>query len=613
MTARALLRAKWVEAMRQAAFVPRALRLALEAAGARAWLWMGCLILQALVPVGLVVLSRPVANTLAAAIGSGPGSPQAVHALGLAAAAAGLILASELLRSAGEWLRADVAHGLEDHATTLILRKSTEVDLAFYDSAEFHDRLHRAREEARYRPIALLETAAGLGQNAITLLGLAAVLATYGAWIAAALLASALPALAVIVRFAVMQHGMGQRLTADERRAWYLDWLMTASDAAAELRLLGLANRLLPSHGRIRARLRAERRALALRQFHAEALATVLALMAAVGCVAWMGWRALAGEVSLGDVALFYFAFGQGQRMMRAFLAGLGQAYRNVLFLGNLFEFLDLRAQVAQAPHPRELPPAPQRSALRFVDVTFRYPGSDRVALRNFDLSVPAGQVVAIVGANGAGKSTLLKLLCRFYDPQAGRIEMDGVDLRELRIDAIRERVAALFQQPVRFSDPVADNIAPWGGVDDGRIEAAATFAGADRIVARLPDGYGTLLGRWFTGGHDLSVGEWQRIALARAFARDAGIMLLDEPTSAMDSWAEAEWMRQFRTAIAGRTAIIVTHRFTTAMRADLIHVMHEGRIVESGSHAELTERGGRYAQSWAHQTRSHASEARQR
>ena len=245
----------------------------------------------------------------------------------------------------------------------------------------------------------------------------------------------------------------------------------------------------------------------------------------------------------------------------------------------------------------------PARGEVRFENVTFHYPSRpDTPALERFTLEVPAGQLVAVVGPNGAGKSTLVKLVCRLYDPEQGTVELDGVDVRRLELDAVRRSITVLMQAPVHFGETLADNVrlgdlARAG--DDGAVADAVRAAGADAVAGRLPHGAGTMLGPWFEGGVELSAGEWQRVALARAFYRAAPVVLLDEPTSAMDSWAEQAWLERFRALVAGRTAVVVTHRFTTAMRADVIHVVADGRVVESGSHGELLARGGRYAASW--------------
>ena len=249
--------------------------------------------------------------------------------------------------------------------------------------------------------------------------------------------------------------------------------------------------------------------------------------------------------------------------------------------------------------------PVTLHQGIRFDKVTFHYPGTRAVALRDFDLTIPAGRLIAIVGPNGAGKSTLLKLLCRFYDPDSGSIALDGIDLRQFPINELRRRITVLFQQPVHYNATVRDNIA-LGEISatstENMIQAAAQTAGAESFIQRLPEGFDNLLGHWFDKGAELSVGEWQRLALARAFLRQAPILLLDEPTSAMDPWAEADWLQRFRALAAGRTAILITHRFTTARLADEIHVMEEGRIVESGAHHNLIASGGRYAEWWSAQ-----------
>jgi ATP-binding cassette subfamily B protein len=295
---------------------------------------------------------------------------------------------------------------------------------------------------------------------------------------------------------------------------------------------------------------------------------------------------------------------------MRTLLGNVGQIYTNSLFVGNLFEFLSLEPQVVDPPEPL---PAPSvlKEGIRFREVTFRYPESERVALQDFNLTIPAGKIVAIVGDNGAGKSTLVKLLCRFYDPEAGRIELDGTDIRDLSIKQLRRLLTVLFQFPINYHATVAQSIAKGdlqAQLSVAEIEAAARGAGAHEFIARLPQGYDTLLGKWFAKGTNLSGGELQRIALARAFVRQAQIIILDEPTSAMDPWAEADWLDRFRTLGNGRTAIVITHRFTLAMRADMIHVMRNGQIVESGSHDELLAQGSFYAQSWKTQMQASPS-----
>jgi len=332
----------------------------------------------------------------------------------------------------------------------------------------------------------------------------------------------------------------------------------------------------------------------------------VMALAVTGASLGWMAWRALHKEVTLGDLAMFYQAFQQGLGLSRSLLGNVGQLYANALFLGNLFEFLALEPKVV-SPRPPLPVRAPQQS-IRFRQVSFRYPGTERLALRGLDLEIPAGRITAVVGSNGAGKSTLLKLVCRFYDPDDGSVELDGTNLREFDLAGLRQSITVLFQQPVHYNATAAENIA-LGEVatppDRQDVRTAAGEAGAAGIIDRLPDGYDHLLGRWFENGTELSTGEWQRIALARAFLRRAPIVILDEPTSAMDPWAEADWLRRFRHLAAGRTAIVITHRFTTARIADSIYVMVEGQVVEHGSHESLLAAGGLYAEGWNEQIRA--------
>jgi len=326
--------------------------------------------------------------------------------------------------------------------------------------------------------------------------------------------------------------------------------------------------------------------------------------------LALMVWRTLMNVITPGELALIYAAFNQGQGLMRTLLENAGQLYGNSLFLGNLFEFLSLEPKIDCSGRP--LLPALRdiQRGITFNEVSFTYQDAPGKALDNFTMTIQSGKIVAIVGPNGAGKSTLLKLLCRFYDPDKGSINIDGTDLKEFAIDDLRRLITVLFQQPFHYNTTVRENIL-FGDLKldagDSEIKAALRAAGAEEIVSRLPEKEQTLLGRWFAGGTELSVGEWQRIALARAFLRRAPIIILDEPTSALDPWAEADWLERFRQLASGRTSIIITHRFTTAMHADVIHVMDRGRIVESGSHEDLLNQNGLYSESWSRQTMSTA------
>ena len=595
----------------QLSYLPLAFRLVWTAAKNWTLVWSVLLVVQGILPVAPVYLTRLLVNGLVTAIRTGSPWDNIQQILVPAALMAMILLLQELLQSLIEWIRTAQSELVQDYLRALIHQKSVAVDLAFYESAEYYNRLHRARDDASSRPLTLLENVGSLLQDSITLLVMATVLIPYGLWLPLILFISTLPALYVVLRFNRRYHRWWQQTTTDRRWVQYYDYMLTSDEVAAELRLFGLGTHFQSAYQGLRRRLRIENLKLIKDQSLARLGAGVAALLTSGIAMAWMVWRTIQGWVTLGDLALFYQAFNQGQSLMRSLLGNVGQIYSNSLFLGNLFEFLDLEPQVVDLPNPLPVP-STLKKEICFRQITFRYPGSQRLALQNFNLTIPAGQVVAIVGANGAGKSTLVKLLCRFYDPEVGHIELDGIDIRNLAVEKLRSRITVLFQFSVQYHATASENIA-LGNLSaaptKAEIKAAAQGAGAHEVIARLPQSYDTLLGKWFIDGTDLSGGEWQRIALARAFLRQAQILVLDEPTSFMDSWAEAEWLKRFRTLVFGRTAIIITHRFTTAMRADMIHVMDNGQIVESGSHDQLLAQGGLYAQSWTAQTQANHSQ----
>lgn len=565
--------------------------------------WGAALVIQGVLPGAMVYLTRWLVDSLVAAVDQG-GAEAIRPVLIPAAILLGLMLLTTVLDSFIGWLRLGQAERIQDYISGLIHHKAAQVDLAFYESPAYHDLLERVRREVSQRPLALLENLGGLGQNSLTMLTLAAVLLPYGAWLPVVLFLSALPAFYVVIRFNWRHHLWWQQRTPDRREAAYYDLLLTWDMAVPELRLFNLGGYFRQAYQVIRQSLREERLELAWSQALSQLAAGLMALIISGAVIGWMAWRALHGAATLGDVALFYQAFSRGQGLMQTLLGNVAKVYTNSLFLSHLFEFLALEPQVVDPPQPAAMP-APPTTAIRFERVTFFYPGSRRAALQDFDLVIPARQITAIVGSNGAGKSTLVKLLGRFYDPQAGRILLDGVDLCRLTPAEVRRQLTILFQMPMRYQTTAAQNIA----ISDlearpgpEQIEAAARGAGAHQIIASLPWGYETRLGKWFSQGVELSLGEWQRVTLARTFLRQAPVIILDEPTSFMDSWAEAEWLNRFRALTAGKTVLIITHRLTTARRADTIHVMDRGRIIESGSHQELLAQKGRYAESWTRQ-----------
>ncbi|YAF95742.1 MAG: ABC transporter ATP-binding protein [Nodularia sp. CChRGM 3473] len=563
--------------------------------------WMVALFVQGLLPAASISLTPQVVNALVKATGSGVSMASVQQILLPVGLMAGIMVLGEVLNSASEWIRTAQSELIHDYITGLIHKQSVAVDYGFYEYSEYNDKLERAREGASGRSLALLESTGSLLQNTVTLLAMATILLSYGLWLPAILVISAFPAFYFLTYINKVQYQWSQRTTTDRRWLMYYDYLLTNSAIAAEIRLFDFADYFQSSYQNLRRRLRREHFNLLKLQTAGRLIAVLIALIIAGSALAWMGRQVLLGILTLGDLALFFQAFNQGQSIVKNLLSNLGQIYRNGLFLGNLFEFLRIQPKIVSPPNPISVPSA-LKQGIKFRQVCFSYPGSQEPVLDNFNLTLPAGKIVAIVGDNGAGKSTLIKLLCRFYDPDSGSIELDGIDFRSFCVKELRRLITVLFQSPIPYNTTAGENIA-LGNISTAfnqeDIEVAAQASGIHEKLLRLPLGYNSMLGKLFPDGTDLSGGQWQRLALARAFFRRAQIIILDEPTSAMDPWAEHDWLERFRTLASDRTAVVITHRFTLAMQADIIHVMRAGKIVESGNHDELLALDGLYAQSW--------------
>jgi ATP-binding cassette subfamily B protein/ATP-binding cassette subfamily C protein len=433
----------------------------------------------------------------------------------------------------------------------------------------------------------------------VTLATLSALLARLSPWSVLIVVASSIPAFLAEARLAAESFRVTSWRAPEGRKLDYLEWILTRDSHVKEVKLFGLGPLVLGRYKELFSRFYVDDRRLAIRRMVAGVLFGALSLGVFYAMYALVALRAARAEITLGDLALYVAVFRQGQGAVQAILSALGTAYEDALYMSNLFAFLAIPTG-GERPRgaPRALPRGTPRR-IEFEDVSFRYAASQRWALRNVSIALEPGETLGLVGENGAGKSTFVKLLLRLYEPTEGRILYGGVDLRDLDVQDLRARIGAVFQDFVRYQFTAAENIgfgSPEHVEDRERIVEAARLGGAESLVASLPSGLDTVLGGWFERGHDLSAGQWQKIAVARAFMREAEVLVLDEPTAAIDAEAEHELFQRFRSLAAGRTAIIISHRFSTVRIADRIAVLRDGRLEELGSHRELIARNGRYA-----------------
>ena len=489
-----------------------------------------------------------------------------------------------------------------------IIRKALELDLAHFENAEFYDKLQNARREADWRSLQIVNGGFFLIQNVITLLSFGALLIRFSPWLAAILFLATIPAFVAQSQYAELNFRVLSWRAPEARKLMYLEHLLTDYEAVKEIKLFNLGEPLLGRYADLFWKFLREDQAIAQKRSLASFGWGLLATLTYYGAYAWIVWRAVTAAITLGDMTLYIGIFRSSQNMFEGILYGLTSLYENGLFMSNLFAFLELKPSMPVAASPA---PAPIeiRSGIEFREVSFKYEGHDEYALRDISFKIDPGEKIALVGPNGAGKTTLIKLLTRLYDPTEGQILLDGIDLRDIDPRDLRQRIGVIFQDFVRYHLAASENVG-FGQIealaDRPRIVGAAEKSGAHPVITALPEGYETTLGRWFSKGRDLSGGEWQKIALARAFMRDCEVIVLDEPTAALDAENEMKVFQQFRELTTDKIAFLISHRFSTVRMADRIFVIEKGAITEEGTHEGLLALDGTYARLFTLQAESY-------
>ncbi|MCI0435349.1 MAG: ABC transporter ATP-binding protein/permease [Gemmatimonadetes bacterium] len=577
----------------------RGLRLVWESAAGWTVAQFVLLAIQGLLPLAILYLMKLIVDAVSAAVVAPDPTAAFDQVIRFVLLAAGVALATAGLRVVSTLVSEVQALKVTDRVHDVLHEKSVAIDLSYYENPKYHNTLHRAQMEAPYRPTRIVSELAQIGQSGISLVVVTGLLLSFHWIVAVVLLVAAVPGMLVKVRFSRRLYNWQQRQTPTQRRTRYYNLLLTMESFAKEIRLFSLGPLFRERFREMARRLREERLAIVQRRSVLDLGAQAFTVVAVFGIFALVAWRTVTGAITLGDMVMYFGAFQRAQDFLRELMNGLAGLYEDNLFLADLNEFLALTPQVKEPVRPAPFP-RPIRQGIVMDGVTFRYPDGTRDVLSDISLEIRPGEHVALVGENGSGKTTLVKLLCRLYDPSAGGIRIDGIDLRDFETRALRGEISVTFQDYAKYQLTARENI--WLGnvelpPDSPRVLDAAAQTGAHRVIEQLPQRLDTVLGRQFEQGAELSIGEWQKIALARAFVRDSQIIVLDEPTAALDARSEAEVFERFHQLASGRTAILISHRLSTVRMADRIIVLHDGRVVESGRHDELVLRGGTYAE----------------
>jgi ATP-binding cassette subfamily B protein len=550
-------------------------------------------------PAARVWVSKLLIDAVVAAVTTGGGTAALPQVLFLVALQFAIGAAGNILGTIGNISQQLLQEQVANRIQLLVMRQANALDLVFFERPQFYDLLQQVQREATFRPVQMVQTAFGLIRQVLTFVSLLALLVNLEWFIAVAALVSPVPAFISSARYGWQGYQMMRWQSPLRRMMSYLTNLMTSDAYNKEVKLFTVGNFFIERFSNLFQRYYAENRALVIRRYLAGAVWSMLTVLTSGLTFLYVAFRTLGGTISVGGLTLYVQAADGVSQAFSALLSGLQSMYEHQLYLKTLFELLDFQPQVRapESPVPMRHPMA---EGIEFRNVTYSYEGKDEPALKNVSFSIARGETVAIVGHNGAGKTTLVKLVARLYDPQAGQVLIDGRDVREYDPDELRGEFGVLFQDYVSYQFSARENIGI-GRVerldDTSAIAAAASKSGASTVIEGLPQGYDTVLGKWFDGGVNLSGGEWQKVALGRAFMREAQILILDEPSAALDARAEYELFTRLRELAHGRTAIFISHRFSTVRQADRILVFEQGRLIESGTHEELLELGGRYAE----------------
>lgn len=516
----------------------------------------------------------------------------------LLAAEFAVAVAADVLGRIVSLLDGLLAERVSTSSSVRLMEHAATLDLEDFEDAEFQDQLERARRQTSGR-MTLMSQLFSQAQDLVTVASLAAGLIVFAPWLIVLLLVALVPAFLGEAHFNAKSYSLDFGRTPERRELDYVRQTAASAETAKEVKIFGLNGFLIDRYRRLASSFYEANRRLALRRAGWGGLFTTIGTIGYYFAYGYIAWRTLTGEFSVGDLTFLAGSFRRLRTLLESLLSGFSSVAGQALYLDDLFSFFEVRPEI-HSPANRLPFPKSIREGFVFEDVGFIYPGAERWAVRHLTFTLKAGEVVALVGENGAGKTTLVKLLTRLYDPDEGRILLDGRDLRDYGLDELRGSMGVIFQDFVRYNLPAGDNIAV-GRIeargDHERIARAANRSQADEVIGRLPHGYHQMIGKRFKNGVELSGGEWQKIAIARAYMREAEVLILDEPTAALDARAEFEVFQRFKELSKGKTAVLISHRFSSVRMADRILVLADGKVEAQGTHEELVAQQGRYAE----------------